>query len=131
MTSLRQIGLLLAVCLAGEGISALLPFAFPGSVIAMLLLLLLLCTGLLKLRQVESIHAFFMQNMAFFFVPICVNLADSLGLLRSNFVPILVICAISTVLTFAATALTVRGLMHLQRRVARTKAEGTLPCEHS
>ena len=39
MTIIRQIGLLLGLCFAAQCVEALLPFAFPASVIAMLMLL--------------------------------------------------------------------------------------------
>ena len=38
MNIMVELALIFGVCLAGEGISAVLPFAFPASVIAMLLL---------------------------------------------------------------------------------------------
>ena len=41
MDIILQIGVVFAVCLAGELVSALLPFTFPASVIAMLPTLLL------------------------------------------------------------------------------------------
>ena len=41
MGIMAQIGIVLAVCLVGEGIAALLPIPFPASVISMVLLFLL------------------------------------------------------------------------------------------
>ena len=40
MGIMAQIGIVLAVCLVGEGIAALLPIPFPASVISMVLLFL-------------------------------------------------------------------------------------------
>ena len=37
-----ELGLILVICLAGEWVAALLPFAFPASVISMMLMLVLL-----------------------------------------------------------------------------------------
>ena len=42
MHILTELSLIFALCLAGEGIAALLPVAFPASVISLLLLLILL-----------------------------------------------------------------------------------------
>ena len=44
MKMILQIGVVLGICLLGEGISLLLPIPFPGSVIAIVLLFLLLWT---------------------------------------------------------------------------------------
>lgn len=116
MDLLAQIAILLGVCLSGELLAAVLPFPFPSSVLAMLLMLLLLAVGVLKVRHVEGVTNFLMQNMAFFFVPLCVNILAYLEIIRANMIAILVICVVSTFLTFAATAFTVRGLMKLTRK---------------
>ena len=42
MKIIKQLTIISAVCLAGEAVSAVLPFAFPGSVISMIMLFLLL-----------------------------------------------------------------------------------------
>ena len=48
MSLMGELGLIFAVCLAGELIAALLPVAFPASVISMVLLMLLLLCGVVK-----------------------------------------------------------------------------------
>ena len=68
MKILKQLLLLLVICLAGEGIAQVLPFAFPASVISMLILFALLLTGVLKLAQVQDVTSFLTGNMAFFFI---------------------------------------------------------------
>lgn len=123
MDLLAQIAILLGVCLSGELLASLLPFSFPSSVIAMLLMLLLLATGVLKLRHVEGVTNFLMQNMAFFFVPLCVNILAYLEIISANMVAILVICFVSTFLTFVTTAFTVRGLMKLTRKKGESDHE--------
>ena len=40
---LVQIGIVFGICLVGEGIAAVLPFAFPASVLSMLLLFVCCC----------------------------------------------------------------------------------------
>ena len=49
MHILTELSLIFALCLAGEGIAALLPVAFPASVISMVLLMVLLLTGVVIL----------------------------------------------------------------------------------
>lgn len=111
MALLWQIGILLAVCLLGQGLALFLPL--PGSVLAMLLVLLFLCLGVLKIRQMDKVTDFLMQNMAFFFVPACVNVFSYLDVIGKNFVAIVAIAILSTIFTFVTTAFTVRGLSRL------------------
>ncbi|MCI9415188.1 MAG: CidA/LrgA family protein [Clostridiales bacterium] len=117
MRILTQIGIVLSVCLIGEGISLLLPFPFPGSIAAMLLLFLLLVTGAVKPRHIREKSDFLLQNMAFFFIPAGVGILDHLDILYRNLLPLLFICVVTTILTFAAAAFTVRGVVALQNRI--------------
>lgn len=116
MKVLPQIAIILAVCLTGELISSLLPFVFPASVLSMILLFVLLSVKFLKTSQIDGFATFFQKNMAFFFIPSGVGILEYFSLLQEKFVVLLVICVVSTVLTFAATAFTVTMLMRLQER---------------
>ncbi len=69
MGIMAQIGIVLAVCLVGEGIAALLPIPFPASVISMVLLFLLLAAKLLRPPPHQRKTNFLITNMACFFVP--------------------------------------------------------------
>ena len=48
MAILTQIGVVLGVCLVGELVAQVLPFPFPSSVIAMVLLFVLLCAKVIN-----------------------------------------------------------------------------------
>ncbi len=116
MKIILQIGIVLGICFLGEGMAMLLPFPFPASVISMILLFLLLCTGILKKGQVKEFGNFLLRNMAFFFVPAGVGIIAKYDALKGNIFPLFVICFLSTVITFAATAFTVKGVIKLQTR---------------
>ena len=60
MSVLAQLCVIFAVSLVAEGISSVLPFTFPGSVMAMVLLLLLLVFRLVKPQQLKETSGFFM-----------------------------------------------------------------------
>jgi len=100
---LRQICILFAVCLAGEAISALLPFAFPASVVAMVLLLILLFSGILKPAHLGQTGNFLLDHMALFFVPACTSVVQYLDVLLGNIWVILIISLVTTPLVFAVT----------------------------
>lgn len=116
MSILSQICIIFGVCLGGEVVAGILPFSFPASVAAMLILLLLLQARLLQLRQISQITTFLQQNMAFFFIPSGVNIIADVGLLSGSVVPFLLICIISTVVTFGVAAGTVCLVTRLQSR---------------
>lgn len=123
MKSIFQVGIVLAVCLAGELLSIVLPLPIPTSVLSMILLFILLLVKVIKIRHIEQFGDFLLKNMAFFFIPSGVAVMKEFGLLKDNLVPFLVICCVSTVVTFLVTAYTVKGVMALQKRMGGTRHE--------
>ncbi len=116
MKMILQIGIILGICFLGEGVAMVLPFPFPASVISMIVLFLLLWTRILKKEHIGGIGDFLLQNMAFFFVPAGVGIITKYDALKGNIFPLFVICFISTIITFAATAFAVKGVIKLQTR---------------
>ncbi len=119
MKLLIQFGIIFGVCWVGEGLSQLLPL--PGSVISMILLFLLLLTKLVKSAHIAEKSDFLLKNMAFFFIPAGVAIMESLGILWENLIPFLTVCFVTMVITFAATAYTVRLVIWLQNRLSAGK----------
>lgn len=122
MKLMIQIGLVFGICLVGEGVSAALPFPFPASVISMLMLLLLLLS-VLKVEHIREKTDFLLKNMSFFFIPAGVGIMGQFDVLRQNLFPLLVILVVSTLLTFAVTAYTVRAAISLQEHFRKKKSE--------
>ncbi len=116
MKILLQLAGIFALCLVCSGISELLPFVFPGSAIAMILLFLAFLLKVIRPSAIEETGSFLLHNMAFFFVPPGVALLECFGEIRHALIPIFIICVVSTFVTFVATAYTVRFACFLQRK---------------
>ena len=116
MSVLAQICVIFAICLVSEGIAAILPFTFPASVIGMLLLLVLLLLKVIKPKQLGESSGFFLDNMSFFFVPICVSVLKYTDVLFSNFWAIVLISLLTTPLVFFVTGHVVQLTMRLMRK---------------
>ena len=121
MGILWQIGILFGICLASEWLVTLLPFAFPSSVMAMLIVLALLLCGLLRIRHIKELSVWFSQNMGFLFVPACTAVMEYFDLIAANLVPIFVISLVSALLVFGVTGWTVKGLIWLQNKLVGTE----------
>ena len=100
---LRQFLIVLLLSLVGEGLHALLPLPVPASVYGLVLMLLCLCTGILRLDQVERASDFLIEIMPVMFVPAAVGLTESWEQLRGVLVPMLVIMVLTTVLVMVVT----------------------------
>ena len=122
MNILMQTAVLLLICFAGEGISLVLPFAFPSSVISMILLFILLATKIIKLKQIEEVTGFLTKNMAFFFLPAGVEILENYKPVADKILPLFAVLVLTTIITFAVTAGTVHLCMLVQRKMERGKA---------
>ncbi|CUP09663.1 CidA/LrgA family protein [Eubacterium sp. am_0171] len=116
MKIIRQIGIIFTVCWLSQVIAEFLPFDFPASVIGMIFLFICLVTGLLKIEHIQEKSDFLLGNMAFFFVPAGVSIMNYFDILKSSAVQLLIICIVSTVITFAVTAYSVKLTMKLMDR---------------
>ena len=121
MNIMGELALIFGICLVGEGVAALLPVAFPASVISMVLLMVLLLTGVVKDRHIQTASHFLVANMAFFFLPSFVGLLEHIALLKSQLVPLLLIIVLTTPVVYLVTGWTVRLLMlrHRNRKEDR------------
>lgn len=116
MKLLSQIGIVFGICLVSMGIEAILPFSFPASVIGMIVTFILLLLKILKLEHIKTFSDFLLGNMAFLFVPAGVNIINYLSVLVDNILPLLVVCVVSTILTFGATAYSIKLTMYLMKK---------------
>lgn len=116
MEILTQFAIIAGICMGGDWIASLLPIPFPGSVIAMILLFILLGIKWIKEEQIQEVGDFLLKNMAFFFVPAGVSVMNYFDLLKESIVPFIFICVITLILTFAVTATTVNFVMKIQQK---------------
>lgn len=121
MKILLQLALIFGICLAGDFISPLLPFTFPGSIIAMLILLVLLLTKIVKPSLLSETNGYFTQNMAFFFLPANIGIMEHLDLIKPVVIQLIFICIVSTVATFAAASYAARFVIFLQDKARNRK----------
>lgn len=110
MRYINQLAIIVLFWAVGELASNLIApvVRFPGTVLGMLFLFIALLSGVIKEERVGDTAEFFLSNIGFFFVPICVSLMTITGLSGILLAELSLVTIISTVLTVAATAVTVQ-----------------------
>src|SRR5659263_621667 len=88
------------VCLLGQAISAFLPISFPGSVLSMIILFILLFFRVIKVDHIRQKADFLLKNMSFFFIPAGIGILSSFDLIRSSILPLITVIIVTTILTF-------------------------------
>ena len=113
---MAQAAVVFGLCLISEGLVALIPAALPASVIALLLLGLLLFTKLLKPEHIQQLSSFLVANMAFFFLPSCVEMMEHAPAILRQLLPFLLVVLATTPVVYFVTAWTVQLLVRHSRR---------------
>lgn len=113
---LLQIGVVCGVYWLSQCVEHILPFPFPASVICLLLLLVLLLIRVIKGAQIQNVADFLTGSMGFFFLPATVSIMNYVDTIFANAAAFFVICVVSMLTTFAATAGTVVLTRRLMRR---------------
>ncbi|GAA5170553.1 CidA/LrgA family protein [Viridibacterium curvum] len=114
---LTGFAILLACWLLGEVVSTLLPFALPGAVAGMLLLLAFCLIRRHVPKPIEAAGRGLLDHLSLLFVPAAVGLIDQGPLLSVHGPGLLATLVLSTGITMAITALTLKWLL------GRRKAE--------
>lgn len=84
-------------------IEAFMPIPMPASVIGLVLLFIALCTGIVKLEQVETVGTTLTNNISFLFVPAGVSVINSLPVLSQSPVLIILLIILSTIFLLICT----------------------------
>ncbi|WP_373963522.1 CidA/LrgA family protein [Kosakonia sacchari] len=119
---LRAFVLIYACLYAGIFVSSLLPIAIPGSIIGMLIMFVLLALQILPAKWVNPGCFILIRYMALLFVPIGVGVMQYYDLLRAQFGPIVVSCAVSTIIVFLVVSWSTH-LVHGERKMAGQKGQ--------
>ena len=116
MKIFRELIIILSIYLVGELTSYFFKLPVPGNIIAMLLLLVLLITKVVKVSMIETVSNFFLDHLAFFFIPAGVGLLTSFDILKGAWLRLLIVCLLTTTIVIAITGLVVQKLVHMKTK---------------
>ena len=98
-----QVLTIVAVLFVSKIIESFMPIPMPASVIGLVLLFIALCTGIVKLGQVETVGTALTNNIGFLFVPAGISVINSLPILKQSPILIILLIIISTLLLLICT----------------------------
>lgn len=103
MKFLKQFTVILCISLLGEVLKEVLPLPIPASVYGLVIMLVCLCTGILRPVQVREAALFLIEIMPVMFIPAAVGLTDAWPSLAPVFWPIAITVVVTTVLVMVVT----------------------------
>lgn len=118
-TFLHQVTVIAVIMIISKVLEGLSPIPMPASVIGLVLLFAALCTGIVKLAQVETVGQALVNNIGLLFVPAGISVVKSLPVIAHSPILILGLIFISTLLLLVCTGVFSQILMR-KDKVERT-----------
>ena len=100
MKYLSQFLIILGFTFLGEALQRIIPAPIPASVWGLGLLFFALCLKIIRVEQVKEAGGFLTSILPILFVAPAVGIVEHWALIRDQFLPIALLLAGSTVLTF-------------------------------
>lgn len=97
-----QLAVIFAICIAGEVLHRVVGVPLPGNIIGMVLLLILLCTKVIKPEHISGVSSFFLKYLALFFLPPSIAIMTAGDDVLSKWPLLLFLCIAFTLVTIAA-----------------------------
>lgn len=110
MKLFREALIILGIYLLGELLSSLLKLPIPGNILGMVILFILLCTKVIKVDNISTVTNFLLNHLSFFFIPAGVGLMTSLGIIRSTWWQLLIVCLSTTIIIIGVTGIIVQAI---------------------
>ena len=110
MKLFREAIIIFGIYLLGVLITDITGVPIPGNVIGMVILFLLLYLKVIKVEQISTISNFFLEHLAFFFIPAGVGLISSFEVIKDIWLQLLIVCFVTTAITMICTGLVVQKI---------------------
>lgn len=111
MKHIKQLLYILVFCLAGQLLEQLLPLPIPAAIYGLVLMLIALCTGLLKPEKIADTARYLISIMPLLFVAPGVQLLQYWDIIAPNLAGVLIITILSTWVVFAIGGLVTQQLL--------------------
>ena len=110
MKLFREALIILGIYLVGELLSTSLHLPIPGNILGMVILFILLFTKIVKVENISNVTNFLLDHLAFFFIPAGVGLMASLGIIKSTWWQLLIVCLLTTTIIIGVTGIIVQAI---------------------
>lgn len=125
MKYIYQLFIILVVTFVGELLHYFIPIPVPASIYGLIIMLILLCTKVVKLEHVERTSDFLIEIMPLMFIPAGVGLMKSWGVLKPLIIPVVVITVISLIAVMAVSRRVSQKIIKAQEKKS-SESEGTV-----
>ena len=127
----HQVIVIALVLFVSKIIESFMPIPMPASVIGLVLLFVLLCTGAVKLVEVEKVGTTLTNNIGLLFVPAGISVVNSLGVISQAPFLIIGLIIVSTILLLICTGYVTQIIMKVTSRSKGDKVTKKIKIEEA
>ena len=103
MKYIKQLLIIALFCLLAQILQAVIPLPIPAAIYGLVLMLIALCTGILKSEAIADTANFLLGIMPLLFVAPTVSILENWGIIAPNLVSICIITVLSTIVVFSVS----------------------------
>ncbi|HCW7672344.1 TPA: antiholin-like murein hydrolase modulator LrgA [Staphylococcus aureus] len=127
----HQVIVIALVLFVSKIIESFMPIPMPASVIGLVLLFVLLCTGAVELGEVEKVGTTLTNNIGLLFVPAGISVVNSLGVISQAPFLIIGLIIVSTILLLICTGYVTQIIMKVTSRSKGDKVTKKIKIEEA
>ncbi|HFJ5555516.1 TPA: antiholin-like murein hydrolase modulator LrgA [Staphylococcus aureus] len=127
----HQVIVIALVLFVSKIIESFMPIPMPASVIGLVLLFVLLCTGAVKLGEVKKVGTTLTNNIGLLFVPAGISVVNSLGVISQAPFLIIGLIIVSTILLLICTGYVTQIIMKVTSRSKGDKVTKKIKIEEA
>lgn len=121
MEYIKQFFIIIAISFLGEILNHFIPLPVPASIYGLVIMLILLMTGILKLKNVKKVSDFLIKIMPIMFIAPCVGLMISINEIKTFLIPFIITVFVSTFLTMAISGVTAEFIIRKKEQKGEAK----------
>ena len=116
MKYIIQLSIILGVSFIGEVLNFLLPLPIPASIYALIVMLLLLCSKILKVSDVRETGELLLAAMPIMFVPAGAGIIKQWPVIKPILLPTVIVLTLVTIIVMVVTGKVTQGIINMLGR---------------
>lgn len=117
MKYLIQLTIILGVSFIGETLRYFIPLPIPASIYGLIIMLILLCTGIVKVSAVKETGSFLLEIMPLLLIPAGAGVVDYWDVIKPILLPCILLFLVATVIVMVVTGTVTQRI--IKRRIKR------------
>ncbi len=113
MKYIGQLCIILGISVIGEVLNHLIPLPVPASIYGLVIMLILLCTKLIKVHHVKETSDFLLAVMPIMFVPAGAGVIKYWSVIKPMIIPCIIIMLLVTIIVMVVTGRVTQAIIRL------------------